>query len=348
MEIGMKRLVRLVLVVLLLAFVAPCWGGDTWRLTILHGNDLHGMMQPFDYQGTYPGLAGKQANVGGMARRATLIKRLRREVKNPMLVVEAGDLFTRGPWHTRWYGVPEIEAMNLMGYDLLCVGNNELKATGDTESQERMRVLVRRSRFPWVSANLTVEGTATADRPAVPVEGVQPFVVRTFGRMRVGLLGLTAPRADAYPQVKGWRVGNPIEAAKRWVPLARKECDILIAVTHMGEKSDRQLAAQVEGIDAIVGGDSHTFLPHPVLVKNPAGVDVPIAQAGELGVVLGRLDLTFEYGNGWRLKAAEGHLLPITAALPEDPEVKRLLESYLDAPAVSALPWPAPAWAFGG
>jgi len=347
----MKRLVRpvrLFLVALLLACVAPSWGGDTWQITVLHGNDLHGMMQPFDYQGNYPGLAGRHANLGGMARRATLIKRLRREVKNPMLVVEAGDLFTRGPWHTRWHGVPEIEAMNLMGCDLLCVGNNELKATADTESQDKMRVLVRRSRFPWVSANLTVDGTATAERPALPVQGVQPFVVRAFGRLRVGLLGLTAPRADTYPQVKGWRVGDPIEAAKRWVPLARKECDILIAVTHIGEKLDRQLAQQVEGIDAIIGGDSHTFLAQPVWVKNPAGVDVAIAQAGERGVVLGRLDLTFEYRSGWHLKAAEEHLLPITAALPEDPGLKRLLASYLDEPAVSAVPRLAPAWAFGG
>ena len=273
----MKRLVRLSLVVLLLACITPCWGSDVWQLTVLHNNDLHGIMRPFDYQGDYPGLSEEKSNLGGMARCATLIKRLRREEKGPILVVSAGDIFTRGSWHTRWYGVPEIEAMNLMGYDLLCVGNNELKATADTESQQKMLVLMRRSRFPWVSANLTVEGTASADRPAMLVQGLQPFVVRTFGRVRVGLLGLTAPRSDAYPQIKGWRVGDPIEAAKRWVPLARRECDILIAVTHIGEKLDRELARQVEGIDAIIGGDSHTFLPQPVLVENPAGVDVPIA-----------------------------------------------------------------------
>jgi 2',3'-cyclic-nucleotide 2'-phosphodiesterase (5'-nucleotidase family) len=344
----MKRMAWLFLVVWLLASVSPCSAGETWKLTILHTNDLHGMMEPFHYQGKYAELAGQQANVGGMARRATLIKRLRREVGGPMLVVDAGDLFTRGPWHTRWYGVPEVEAMNLMGYDLMCVGNNELKATADTESQAKMRLLLRRSRFPWVSANLTVEGTATADRAALPVEGVQPFVVRAFGRVRVGVLGLTTARADTYPQVRGWRVGDPIEAARRWVPLARKECDILIAVTHLGEALDRQLAQQVEGIDAIVGGHSHTFLPCPVLVKNPAAVDVPIAQAGELGVVLGRLDLTFEYDNGWHLKAAEGHLLPITEALAEDPQVRCLLRSYLDTPAVSAAPRLAPVWACGG
>ena len=344
----MKRVARLFLVVWLLVCATPCWSAETSTLTILHTNDFHGMMEPFDFTGECAELAGQHARVGGMARRATLIAQLRGEVSGPMLVVDAGDLFTRGPWHTRWYGVPEIEAMNLMGYDLMCVGNNELKATADTESQAKMRLLIRRSRFPWVAANLTLEGTATADSPGLLVEGVQPFVVRAFGRVRVGLLGLTAPQADAYPQIKGWRVGDPIEAAKRWVPLARKECDILIAVTHIGDARDRQLAQQVEGIDAIVGGHSHTFHSRPILVMNPAGADVPIAQAGGSGVVLGRLDLTFEHNGAWHLKAADGRLLPITDALAEDPEVTRLLKSYLDASPASAARALSPAWAFGG
>jgi 2',3'-cyclic-nucleotide 2'-phosphodiesterase (5'-nucleotidase family) len=344
----MKRFVRLFVILLLLAGVAPCFGGEIWQLTVLHSNDVHGMMRPFDYHGNYPGLAGKQADVGGMARRATLVKQLRGEVTHPMLLVDTGDIFTRGPWHTRWYGIPEIEAMNLMGYDLVCVGNNELKGSAGTESQDKMCLLMRRSRFPWVAANLTVEGTATAARRALLVEGVQPFVVRAFGAVRVGLLGLTAPQADTYPQIKGWRVGDPIEAAKRWVPRARRECDILIAVTHIGERLDRQLAQQVAGIDAIVGGHSHTFLASPILVKNPAGIEVPIVQAGELGVVLGRLDLTFERSGGWRFKGAQEHLLPITGALPEDSQVKHLLQSYLDKPAASALPSLARASASGG
>jgi len=65
-------------------------------------------------------------------------------------------------------------------------------------------------------------------------------------------------------------------------------------------------------------------------------------------VVLGRLDLTFEYGDGWHLKAVEGRLLPITDAIPENSRVRCLLDSYLDEPAATALPSLAPAWAFGG
>ena len=138
-------------------------------------------------------------------------------------------------------------------------------------------------------------------------------------------------------------VGDPIEAAERWVPLARRECDVLIAVTHIGVEEDRRLAAEVAGIDAIVGGHSHTFISQPVMVANPLGREVPIAQAGDLGVVLGRLDLTFEQGEEWRLIEASGKLIPIDESFAEDPAVKALLEPYLAPEEAEALPAAAPA-----
>ncbi|HOF87468.1 MAG TPA: metallophosphatase [Armatimonadota bacterium] len=298
--------------------------GERFELTILHTNDLHGMLLPHQYTPAVPGFAVRlPGEVGGLARRATAIANARKEITYPLAVIDTGDVFTRGPWHTRFYGVPEIEALNAMGYDLLCVGNNELKATEKTDSQAIMLGLLRRSRFPWLAANLTVGETG------VPVPGVQPFVVRDYGGVRVGYLGLTAPRAAEYPQTKGWTISDPIAAAKTWVPLARKECDILIAVTHIGVDLDRRLAAEVAGIDAIVGGDSHTYLPQPVPVKNPAGISVPIAQAGEQGVMLGRLDLVFEKAEGWALAESSGRLQPLTANIPEEPAMKALLQRWL-------------------
>jgi len=308
--------------------LALCLWSESWRLTVLHTNDLHGQMLPFNYPGAVLSQAARQ-DAGGLARRATAIARIRREVTDhPVALVEAGDIFTRGPWHTRFYGEPEVEAMNLMGYEMMTIGNNEFKAKNGTESQAIMLSLLKRSKFPWLAANLTVGDTGQ------PVEGVKPYVVKTYGAMRVGFLGLTAPRAQEYSQVKGWTIGDPIAAAKKWAPVARKECDILIALTHIGDVLDRQLAAQVTGIDAIVGGDSHTFLFQPVKVKNPDGIEVPIAQAGEMGILLGRLDLTFEQQKtGWRLTACSGQLLPIDKQYIDAPDIKALLDRYLAPPA---------------
>lgn len=319
------RRIAIILTVLFMTLAA--WAGRVVHLTILHTNDMHGMLLPHTYHGT---------EQGGVARRAALIAQVRRETANPLVLVDAGDVFTRGPWHTKFFGVPEIEAMNAMGYDMLCIGNNEFKATEQIDAQDKMLALLRRSRFPWLAANLTVGDTGQ------PVPGVQPFIVRDFDGVRVGFIGMTAPRVQAYPQAAGWTISDPIAAAKQWVPRARQECDILIAVTHIGLQPaynlylDRDLAVQVPGIDAIVGGDTHTFLEAPFIAETPDGRQVPIFQAGELGVVLGRADLTFtETATGWRLTAYTGKLIPIENTLPERPEIKQLLERWLeDKPAV--------------
>ncbi|UCC69013.1 MAG: bifunctional metallophosphatase/5'-nucleotidase [Armatimonadota bacterium] len=341
-----RFLKRLSLVVLLAAVAAPAWAGDTFRLTIVHSNDLHGMMEPHEYQREDSPFADEPRELGGLARRAAGLRQLRKAAGNPVVVVEAGDLFTKGPWHERWFGEPEIEALNMMGYDMLCVGNNEFKAIwDDAASKEMMLTLMRRSRFPWLAANVTWGGCPSAEvEEAPPIEGIHPFVVRTFDGVRVGFLGLTAPRAAEYPHLEGWTISDPFEAAKRWVPIARKECDILIAVTHLGANTDKRLAAEVAGIDAIVGGDSHTFLSQPVMAANPAGEKVPIVQAGESGVTLGKMDLTFERrAAGWRLTEAKGELIPIGKSLPEDRAVRALLDRYLAPERREAVPAAEPA-----
>ncbi len=321
---------RLAVLLALVLLVITAWS-EQWQCTILHTNDLHGMMRAYDYPGAFLSQSARK-NVGGLARRATAIAQIRKAAGHSVIVLDAGDVFTRGPWHTQYYGEPEIEALNLMAYDLLCVGNNEFKATHDVDAQEKMLALMRRSSFPWVAANLTVGDTGK------PVEGIRPYVVKQYGAVRVGFLGLTAPRAAEYAQTKGWTITDPIAVAKEWTPRVRKECDILIALTHIGYSLDLRLAAEVPGIDAIVGGDSHTFLRTPTLVNNPAGVPVPIVQAGEQGIMLGQLVLTFEHNDAWRLTKAEGSLILLDHTFPDDPAVKALLDRYLTPVKVNALP----------
>lgn len=320
---------RITLLMLFLLLSIAAWAGQSWQLTILHTNDLHGMMLPFAYNGE---------ERGGLARRATMIKEIRAKTDHQVMLIDAGDVFTRGPWHPQFFGVPEIEAMNAISYDMMCIGNNEFKATGGPDSQGMMLALMRRSRFPWLAANLTVGTTG------VPVEGVHPYIIRDFGGVRVGFLGVTAPRVKDYAQAKGWTVTDPIETAKQWAPIARKECDILIAVTHIGidlnggPSLDRDFASQVPGIDAIIGGDSHTFLAKPQVVDGPDGRKVPIFQAGEQGVVLGRADLTFEQTDaGWRLTAFDGKLIPVNKTVQDDPAIKQLLDRWLAPKPVTVL-----------
>lgn len=299
----------------LLLSAAAVLAAERREFTILHTNDLHGKMRPFRYTGT-AAYAGEDK--GGLARLATAIARERLATTHALAVIDCGDAFIRIPL-LAYAGSRQVDVMGAMGYDLFCVGNEEFRLTLGTDTQARLLALMRRSRFPWLAANLTVGDTGVA------VEGMHPFIVRNYDGVRVGFLGLTAPRAGAYRQTRGWRIDDPLSAARRWAPVARQECDILIAVTHLGLALDRKLAATVPGIDAIVGGDSHSFLQEPLLVQNPAGTDVPIVQAGEGGVVLGRCDLSFEHTDSWRLVKATEHLIPIDKEIPDDPVVQALL-----------------------
>jgi 2',3'-cyclic-nucleotide 2'-phosphodiesterase (5'-nucleotidase family) len=267
--------------------------------------------------------------VGGAARRATLIRRIRQETKNPLVLVDSGDTFTRGPFTNAYEGIADVEAMNSVGYEMVAIGNNEFKAKDATEAsdaagaQAALMAVIKRARFPWLCANAT-------DHKGAILEGVQPFIVRQYGPVRVGFLGLTAPRSASYPQTKGWTISDPVAVAKTYIPKARAQCDVLIAVTHIGVDLDKQLAAQTTGLDAIVGGDSHTFLYKAVEVKNADGsATVPIVQDGEFGVNLGRFDLTFAHaGPGWKLKSYKYELIPVDDRISEAPDVQAVIAPF--------------------
>ena len=104
----------------------------------------------------------------------------------------------------------------------------------------------------------------------------------------------------------------------------------MIALTHLGVDEDQKLAAQTTGLDAIVGGHSHTFLYKALEVKNPDGVTVPIVQDGMFGVNLGRFDLHFakDAAGAWHLKSYEETLIPIDDKIAEAPDVASVLAPY--------------------
>ena len=241
-----------------LALGAGAATAGTQSLTILHDNDIHGHLRSFCYIEVAKG-PDEHCDVGGAARRATLVKKLRAEAKAPILLIDSGDTTTRGPLATQYEGVDEIAAMNAIGYDLAAVGNNEFKLRDAADihdaagAQADLARLVRQSHFPWICANAT-------EADGSPLPGVKPFIVRRIGRLQIAFLGLTTQRSQGYPQTKGLKFTDPVEAAKLWVPKARAEADVVIVVSHIGVFDDQRVARGTRGIDAIVGGDSHTYL----------------------------------------------------------------------------------------
>ncbi|MCX6375041.1 MAG: 5'-nucleotidase C-terminal domain-containing protein, partial [Armatimonadetes bacterium] len=187
---------------------------------------------------------------------------------------------------------------------------------------------IRQAEFPIVCANVTYKATG---KPIVP-----PYVVLERNGIRIGIFGLTAPRVATYPHAEGLQIEDPIQAAKRVVPILKQESDVVIGLTHIGYGFDKQLAAQVPDIDIIVGGDSHTWLYQPELMKasdtqHAFWVGGPvIVQDGEWGRCLGNLSvvLRVQGEHDYQVMSFKGELLPVNDSIRPSAEIASLLGRY--------------------
>jgi 5'-nucleotidase / UDP-sugar diphosphatase len=299
------------------------------KLTILHTNDTHGHLLPYSYPETFDTISDLARlvtvhNIGGAARRATLISKIRSEKDHRTLLIDAGDICDGTPFSTEYHGDADMAVLNALKYDIACPGNHEY-----SNELPQVRKLIASAKFPYISANSTVK----ADGKTL----YAPYVVKKINGAIIAFFGLMTYSARTYPGAKiDLKMEEPIKTAARLVPELRKQADFVIAVTHIGVQEDRQLAAEVPGIDVIVGGHSHTLLPQPLFVSHAALGDphsvngTVIVQDFQWAGTLGRLDLTLHRSAAgkWAVEKYEGNLLPITSDLREDRNVAALVNRY--------------------
>ncbi len=329
----MKRVVRLVVFCLLSFSVLPAHlsAQQVW-LTILHTNDTHGHLLPFSYPSIVP--AGSKLaelkvrkDIGGIARRATLVKRLRTELETrgtTVWLMDAGDFCDGTPFSTEYHGKADVDAMNAVGYDFGTLGNHEFN-----NPLSRLKELVEAFKFPLVCANVVDTATGT------------PFtrqsVIRELGPLKIGIFGLVVRESGRYQAGKeGLTVLDEIETAQRMVKFLRPEAGIVIALSHAGEQTDEKIGASVPGVDVIIGGHTHARLDAGRMVwrsdelKAQEVNGTVIAQAHQYGGELGRLDLLFtrDESGAWHVDRYRARLIPVTPDIPEDPAVAAIVERY--------------------
>lgn len=269
-------------------------------ISILHTNDQHSQIDPLPANDRYAGL-------GGVARRATLVKRIRKENPNTLLV-DAGDSFQGTPYFNLYKGEVEYKAMSAVGYDVVTLGNHDFD-----NGIEALADAMKFASFDFVSANYDVRGTAIEKR-------VKPYVVREFGGLRVGLFGLGIKLEGLNPpeSFKGLKYIDPVRMARGAVRALREieRCSMVICISHLGyyprpkgdDLGDSQVVEQVDGIDFIASGHTHTFMKQPVLARQPSGKNTVIFQVGKSGIYLGRVDFTVKAN---KVTAHAGRLLDL-------------------------------------
>ena len=144
--------------------------------------------------------------------------------------------------------------------------------------------------------------------------------MKEVGGLRIGLFGLgISPTGLITPDnFKPLLYLDPVRMSRDVTKLLREQerCTLVLGMSHLGyypeakngEIGDTQVAAQVEGIDFIASGHTHTFMEKPVLQKNPAGKDTIIFQVGRSGIYVGRVDFTVRDG---KITASAGRLLDL-------------------------------------
>jgi 5'-nucleotidase len=285
------------------AFAAPLLeakAGET-VITILHTNDTHSQIDPIG--ATDRVYAGK----GGVARRATLVKQIRKENPNT-LMIDAGDVFQGTPYFNFFKGEVEYKSMSMIGYDVVTLGNHDFDNGVDA-----LVSAMKFANFDFVSTNYDVRDTPLESR-------VKPYVVRVLGGVRVGLFGMgISPVNLITPEnFKGVKYLDPVRMANGVVKLLRgqERCQLVVGMSHLGLYpqappeviGDSQVAAQVDGIDFIASGHTHTFMKQPMLTKQPSGNDTVIFQVGRSGIYVGRVDFKLRDG---KVTASAGRLLDL-------------------------------------
>lgn len=260
--------------------------GD-FELTIMHTNDTH-------------------ANLDKVANRVTLVKQIRAEKPNNLLL-DGGDVFSGTLYFNEFKGQADLEFMNMMKYDAMTFGNHEYDLGGSEDGHAALKAFVEGAKFPLLAANTDFSGDAnmadlqnetyTADYN----DGeIYSGVIKEIDGEEVGIFGLTTEETASISSPGDITFSDYIEAAEEAVAAFEAEgVNKIVAVTHLGFDdsnefdNDQLLAEAVEGIDVIVGGHTHKKLSEPFYYTGNPEPTV-IVQANEYNKFLGQLDLTFD------------------------------------------------------
>jgi 5'-nucleotidase len=181
--------------------------------------------------------------------------------------------------------------MSELGYHAATIGNHDFDAGIEGFAKQ-----LKHANFPFIISNYNFDNTC--------LDG-KTMSNRVFqrGKLKIGVFGLGIELSGLVPSnlYKETKYLDPIEIAKDQVRFLRNEqdCDLIICLSHLGYEyrstkvSDKILGRSVDGIDLIIGGHTHTFLPEPVPVTSPSGNTVLINQVGWAGLNLGIIQYEF-------------------------------------------------------
>lgn len=267
--------------------LSSCQQSKAKHITILHTNDVHSHID------TFPKDHSSFPNLGGLARRAALVDRIRKENSNTLLF-DAGDIFQGTPYFNFYGGELEFKLMSMLKYDAATIGNHDFD-----NGLEGLYAQLPHAKFDLLSANYDFSNTVMNGH-------TKPYKTYEMNGIKIGVYGIGI-KLDGLVTKSLYKETvylNPIDVA-RDTERALKEgekCDLIICLSHLGYQYDSSenkpdditLATNTDYTKLIIGGHTHTFLDKPVIVKNNKGEETLVNQVGCFGINLGRIDFYFD------------------------------------------------------
>lgn len=287
-----------------------------FTLNIVHINDLHSRVEPINkYDSTCKAEDNAEGKCfGGYARVATKIAELREQFKDQnLLVLDAGDQYQGSLMYTTYKGDVEIEMMEKIGFDAMAVGNHEFD-----DGPEGLLKLVEGVSFPVISGNIDVSNSN------ILAGKVKNHVVLDVGGEKVAIISaLATDTSETSSPGQAVIFQDEIESLQGDVAALEAEgVNKIIALNHVGVKKDMAIAEAVKGLDAVIGGHSHTkfsnteegAMAYPTMVG-----DVPVVQAYAYSKYVGLLKLVFD--DAGKVTSATGDTILLDASVAEDPAI---------------------------
>jgi 2',3'-cyclic-nucleotide 2'-phosphodiesterase/3'-nucleotidase len=308
-----------------MVFVCVSWAHVLARdvpITILHTCDLHGNILPTE---SYEG----KTNVGGIARCATVIRQVRAQEKN-VLLVDAGDTMQGTPVSFLDDGQVMVKCLNQLHYDSWTWGNHEFDWGLD-----KLAASAALAEIPIVVANM--REASKGDTPASQqiMARVKPYVVREIDGVKVGIIGLDTPDISSWSRprlIAGLEFTDSVEILRRIIPEVRAAgAQVLVLVCHQGyrEAGDdhanqiNAIARNFPELDVIIGAHTHRNFPE-FKINN-----ILYSQADYYGIHLGRVDLVFDTEKGRLVKRSSNTLL-MDEHIPLDGEITKLAAAEIE------------------
>ncbi len=258
------------------------------HITILHTNDVHSHIEPMSPNDP------RNPNMGGIARRATLVEEIRRENPNTLLL-DAGDIFQGTPYFNFYGGELEFKLMSKLKYDAATIGNHDFD-----NGIDGLYAQLPHADFDFISSNYDFSNTILEGK-------THPYRIFTKDGVKIGVFGLGIDLKGLVIEhlYKETVYLDPIEIATDMSRILKDDmkCDIVICLSHLGYEyssnkvSDVKVAEATSNIDLIIGGHTHTFMEKPAVVNNKVGKKVMINQVGCFGLYLGRIDFYLDSKN---------------------------------------------------